>query len=155
MKASEGGVLQPHVTAGGTVTVCCIMKSFYCEGRVWGTFTVIFLCIYISYYFYVPGSSGLAGATRLRSEVLICKWYCSENECRPLPVFVVESAEVLELGDFFEVLSQFVQFPVPLPVEVGLHEGSDLTQIHNRTKEIKFQQNLHIIVPKEDFKRSR
>lgn len=44
----------------------------------------------------------------------------------PLPVFVVESAEVFKLGDFFEILSQFVQLPVLLSVEMGLHEGSDL-----------------------------
>lgn len=46
-------------------------------------------------------------------------------------MFVVESTEVVKLGDFSEVLRQFIQFSVPLPVEVGLHEGSDLTQIHN------------------------
>lgn len=47
--------------------------------------------------------------------------------CVPFPVFVVESTEVLKLGNFFEVLSQFVQLPVLLPVEMGLHEGPDLS----------------------------
>lgn len=46
--------------------------------------------------------------------------------CLPLPVFVVEPTEVFELCDFFEVLGQFIQLPVFLPVQVGLHEWSDL-----------------------------
>lgn len=46
--------------------------------------------------------------------------------CLPLPVFVVETTEVVELGDFFEVLRQFVQLPVFISVQVGLHEWSDL-----------------------------
>lgn len=39
---------------------------------------------------------------------------------------MVETAEVFELGDFFEVLREFIQLPVLLSVQVGLHEWSDL-----------------------------
>lgn len=50
-----------------------------------------------------------------------------KHVCVPFPVFVVESTEVLKLGNFFEVLSQFIQLPVLLPVEMSLHEGPDLS----------------------------
>lgn len=46
--------------------------------------------------------------------------------CLPLPVFVIEATEVFKLGDFFEVLGKFIQLPVFLSVQVGLHEWSDL-----------------------------
>lgn len=46
--------------------------------------------------------------------------------CLPLPVFVVESTEVLKLGDFFEVFRQFIQLPVLFPVKVGFHERANL-----------------------------
>ena len=53
-------------------------------------------------------------------------------------MFVVESSEVIELGDFFEVLSQFIELPVLLSVQVGLHEGSDLTHTHTHAHKIRF-----------------
>lgn len=55
-----------------------------------------------------------------------------KHVCQPLPVFVVESSEVFKLGNFFEVLSKFIQLLVFLPVEVSLHEGSNLTGKHTK-----------------------
>lgn len=63
--------------------------------------------------------------------------------CLPLPVFVVESTEVIKLGNFFEVLSQFIQLPVFLPVKMSLHEGSDLTHTHTQNK---FKKNMCIML---------
>ena len=56
----------------------------------------------------------------------------SAQACLPLPMFVVESTEVIKLGDFSEVLGKFVELPVLLPVEMGLHEGPDLTHVHTK-----------------------
>lgn len=50
---------------------------------------------------------------------------------------MVESTEVVSLGNFFKVLSQFIQLPVLLPVKMGLHEGSNL--IHRTNAQNKFQ----------------
>lgn len=58
----------------------------------------------------------------------------------PLPVFVVETAEVIQLGDFFEVLGQFIQLPVFLSVQVGLHEWSDLIA-YKKTKKTTSRYN--------------
>lgn len=51
-------------------------------------------------------------------------------------MFVVETTEVIKLGDFFKVLSQFIQLPVLLPVKMGLHEGSDLTHTHTQSESV-------------------
>lgn len=52
----------------------------------------------------------------------------------PLPVFVVQSADVIKLGYLFQVLRQFIELSVLLSVEVGLHERSDLTHIYTQGK---------------------
>lgn len=57
------------------------------------------------------------------------------NRClhSPLPVFVVKSREVVKLGDFPEVLRQFVQLLVLFSVQMGLHEGADLVCVRQHT----------------------
>lgn len=59
-------------------------------------------------------------------QLLVLLMWADGTLCLPLPVFVVETTEVIELGDFFEVLRQFIQLPVFLSVQVGLHEWSYL-----------------------------
>lgn len=48
-------------------------------------------------------------------------------------MFVVESREVVKFGDLSEVLRQFVQLLVLLPVQVGLHKWADLVCVREHT----------------------
>lgn len=60
-------------------------------------------------------------------------------------MFVVQTTEVIKLGNFFEILSQFIQLPVLLPVKMGLHERSNLTHTKTHTQKVRFSKKCIVL----------
>ena len=61
----------------------------------------------------------------------------------PLPVFVVEAGEGVQLGDLPQVLGQLEQLSVTISVQVGLHERPDLDTATNHGSEDYKSQVTH------------